>query len=177
MPWKLFDSWSTTDCSESRALGVSLAPQAADSIHFGVDNLGVVRHVGCLLDGNTCSCPVELVHGGDLIILNDKILDMRGRGTVRVAKVKGHDVEGMVWWGFVSLIAWGTMRLMRPLTVGGEELMFPLLMLDVTLLGSVGDGNRFFIAVARSVVNHDGGKVLRLIPWSGLLVRLPKGVA
>ena len=37
--------------------GVILALQAADGIHFGVDNLGVVRHVGRLLDGNVGSWP------------------------------------------------------------------------------------------------------------------------
>ena len=31
--------------------GVMLALQSSSAIHLGVDNLGVVRHVGCLLDG------------------------------------------------------------------------------------------------------------------------------
>ena len=39
------------------------------------------------------------------------------------------------------------------------------------------DLHRFFIAVSRAVVNHDGGIVLLLIPWSGLLVLFLKGVA
>ena len=33
--------------------GVILALQAHDGVHLGVDNLGVVRHVGRLLDGRT----------------------------------------------------------------------------------------------------------------------------
>ena len=37
---------------ETELWEVILALQAADGIHLGVDNLGVVRHVGRLLDGN-----------------------------------------------------------------------------------------------------------------------------
>ena len=48
--------------------GVILAVQAADGIHLG-DNLGVVRHVGLLLDGNVGSRPAELVKDCDLILL------------------------------------------------------------------------------------------------------------
>ena len=32
--------------------GVILALQSGDAVHIGVDNLGVVRHVGRLLDGH-----------------------------------------------------------------------------------------------------------------------------
>ena len=34
-------------------MGVILALQSSGAVHLGVDNLGVVRHVGRLLDG----CP------------------------------------------------------------------------------------------------------------------------
>ena len=40
---------------------VILALQANDGVHLGVDDLGVVRHVGRLLDGKTASRPAELV--------------------------------------------------------------------------------------------------------------------
>ena len=63
---------------------VILALQAADFVHLGVDNLGVVRQVGRLLDGNVGSCPAELVKDGDLILLIGRILEMRGRDTVRI---------------------------------------------------------------------------------------------
>ena len=49
------------------------------------------------------------------------------------------------WFGkvrFVSLIAWEIMRLMRPLILVDGELIFLLLMLDATLLGSAGGGIR-----------------------------------
>ena len=68
--------------------GVILALQAADGIHLGVENLGVVRHVRRLLDGNAGSRPAELVNDGGLVLLIDKILEMRGRDTVLISKVK-----------------------------------------------------------------------------------------
>ena len=42
-----------------------LALQANDAVHLGVDNLGVVRHVGRLLDGKTASRPAVLVKDGE----------------------------------------------------------------------------------------------------------------
>ena len=50
---------------------VILALQAADAVHRGVDNLGVVRHVGRLLDGKVGLA--ELVKDGDLILLIGRI--------------------------------------------------------------------------------------------------------
>ena len=57
--WFLFCAWSFADCSNGGVLGVIFALQAADGIHLGVDNLGVVRHVGRLLDGNVGPRPAE----------------------------------------------------------------------------------------------------------------------
>ena len=50
--------------------GVILALQSSGAVHFGVDNLGVVRHVGRLLDGHHGSVPFELVRDGDLLFLS-----------------------------------------------------------------------------------------------------------
>ena len=62
MPWILFCSWTVTDCPKGCVFGrFILALQASDGIHLGADNLGVVRLVGWLLDGNAGSRPVELV--------------------------------------------------------------------------------------------------------------------
>ena len=58
--------------------------------------LGVVRHVGRLLDGCSFAAPLELVTDGDLLILLRRMIDLRGRDTVRVTWVKGHADEGMV---------------------------------------------------------------------------------
>ena len=81
--------------------GVILAPQSSDAVHVGVDNLGVVRHVGRLLDDRSFAAPHELVTDGDLLVLTRRMLDLRGRDTVRVTKVKGHADEGMVFDGRV----------------------------------------------------------------------------
>ena len=75
---------------------VVLVLQAAAPLHLGVDNLNVVRHVGRLLDGVRNPCPAELSKDGDLILLIDRILEQRGRDTVRVTKVKGHADEEVV---------------------------------------------------------------------------------
>ena len=49
--------------------GVILALQSSGAVHLGVDTLGVVRHVGRLLDGRHGSVPLELVKDGDLLLL------------------------------------------------------------------------------------------------------------
>ena len=49
--------------------GVILALQSSDAAHLKVDNLGVVRHVGRLLDGRHGSFPFERVKDGDLLLL------------------------------------------------------------------------------------------------------------
>ena len=40
------------------------ALQSSGAVHLGVDNLGVVRHVGRLLDGHFGSVPFELIKDG-----------------------------------------------------------------------------------------------------------------
>ena len=70
--------------------------QANDGVHLGVYNLGVVRHVGRLLDGKGTSRPAELVKDGDLILLIERMLRLRELDTVRISKVKGHADEALV---------------------------------------------------------------------------------
>ena len=81
--------------------GVILALQASDGVHLGVDNLGVVRHVGRILDGKLPSRPFELLPDGDLLFLIERMLRIRGLNTVRISKVKGHADEAMVRTGAV----------------------------------------------------------------------------
>ena len=81
--------------------GVILALQSSDAVHLGVDILGVVRHVGRLLAGRRSSVPFELVHDGDLLLI-DRMLHPRGPDTVRITKVEGHADEGMVLDGRVG---------------------------------------------------------------------------
>ena len=47
------------------------------------------------------SCPAELVKDGDLILLVNGMLEMRGRETVRISKVSEHADECMVRAGQV----------------------------------------------------------------------------
>ena len=70
-----------------------MALQSSGAVHLGVDNLNVVRHVGCLLDGRPGSVPFELLKDGDLLLLIDRMLRLRGPDMVRVSKVKGHADE------------------------------------------------------------------------------------
>ena len=75
---------------------VVLALQASDAIRQGVDNLNVVRHVGRLLDGVRSVCLAELVNDGVF-----RSLELRGKDTVRVTKVKWHADAEMVQAGQV----------------------------------------------------------------------------
>ena len=64
--------------------GVILALQSSGAVHLGVDNLGVVRHVGRLLDDHPGSVPFELVKDGGLLLI-DRMLHLRGLDTVRIS--------------------------------------------------------------------------------------------
>ena len=57
-----------------------------------------------MLYGCSFATPLELLTDGDLLILLRRMLDLRGRDTVRVTKVKGHADEGMVLDGRVREI-------------------------------------------------------------------------
>ena len=82
--------------------GGILALQAADGVHLGVDNLGVVRHVCRLLDGDVGSRPAELVKDGDLILLIGRMLRLRFWTRLELLRLR---------------IVWATMQLMRRLTL------------------------------------------------------------
>ena len=81
--------------------GVILALQSSGAVHLGVDNLSVVRHVGRLLGCHHGSLPFELVKDGDLHLLIERMLHLRGLDTARITKVEGHAVEGVVLDGRV----------------------------------------------------------------------------
>ena len=133
--------------------------------HLGVDNLGVVRHVGRLLDGRPGSIPFELLKDGDLLLLIDRMLRLRGPDTVRISKVKGHADEAMVLDGQVREVDrlgnnaaddaadFGRRRVGNLVIDARRNLSgvcsrwYPVLL----------DLHRFFIAVSRAMVNHDGG--------------------
>ena len=54
-----------------------------------------------MLDGRKGPTPFELVKDGDLLLLIERVLHLRGLDTVRITKVKGHAEEGMVLDGRV----------------------------------------------------------------------------
>ena len=144
--------------------GVILALQSADAVHIGVENLGVVRHVGRLLDDCSFSTPLELVTDGDLLILLRRMIDLRGRSMVRVTKVKGHADEGMASDGRVrELVRLGNNAADEVAGFGRGRVGPAVLDARRKLSGVCGrwypvllDLHRFFIAISRAVVNHDG---------------------
>ena len=145
--------------------GVILALQSSGAVHLGVHNLNVVRHVGCLLDGRPGSIPFELLKDGDLLLLIDRMLRLRGPDSVRISKVKGHADEAMVLKGQVREVDrlgnnaadeaadFGRRRVSNAVIDARRNLSgvcnrwYPVLV----------DLHRFFIAISRAVVNHDGG--------------------
>ena len=143
--------------------GVSFL-QTSRAVHLGVDNLGVVRHVGRLLDGCRDSKPFELVNDGDLLLLIDRMLQQRGLDTVRISKVKGHADDGMVLRGQVrgedklgndaadEAADFGRRRVSPAIIDARRNLSGVCGHWYLTIL----DLHRFFITISRAVVNRDG---------------------
>ena len=162
--------------------GVILALQTSRAVHLGVDNLGVVRHVGRLLGGCRRSKPFELVDDGDLLLLLiDRMLHHRGLDTVRISKVKGHADDGMVQHGQVrreerlgndaadEAADFGRRRV-SPAVIDARRKFsgvcgrwYPVIL----------DLHRFFIAISCAVVNHDdlGGTAPDPLVWSAGALR------
>ena len=153
--------------------------QSSDAVHVGVHNLGVVRHVGRLLDDCYRSPPFELVTDGDLLVLIRRMLDLRGRDTVRITKVKGHAGEGMVFDGRVrELDRLGNNAADEAADFGRRRVGPVVIDARRNLSGGCGrwypvilDLHRFFIAISRAAVDHDGNDGM----WCGLLVLCPRG--
>ena len=144
--------------------GVILALQSSGAVHLVVDNLGVVRHVGRLLDGHRGSVPFELVSDGELLLLIERMLRLGGLDTVRITKVKGHADQGMVLDGRVGEIdRLGNNGADEAADFGRRRVGNAVIDARRTLSGVCGrwcpvilDLHRFFIAISRTVVNHDG---------------------
>ena len=156
--------------------GVILALQTSRAVHLGVDNLGVVRHVGRLLDGCRRPVPFELVKDGDLLLLIDRMLHHRGLDTVRISKVKGHADEAMVLHGRVrGEDKFGNDAADEAADFGRRRVSLAVIDARRNLSGVCGrwypvilDLHRFFIAISRAVVNHDdrGGTAPDPLVWS-----------
>ena len=138
---------------------VILALQPSGAVHLGVNNLSVVRHVGCLLAGHHGSVPFELVKDGDLLLLRGcficEVWTLLGLLRLRVMLMK-------VWFltvGFGRLTGWVMMLLMRLLTLVAGGFAMPSLMLVVICLGFVVDGTLSFLTFI-------GFSLLFLLLWS-----------
>ena len=151
--------------------------QSSGAVHLGVDNLGVVRHVGRLLDGHHGSVPLELVKDGDFLLLIERMLRLRGLDTVRITEVKGHADEGMVLHGRVTEAdRLGNTAADEAADFGRRSVGNAIIDASRNLSGVCGrwypvilDLHRFFIAISRAVVNHDGmdGTAPDPLVWSG----------
>ena len=156
--------------------GVILALQVSRGVHLGVDNLNVVRCVGRMLDNNLGSLPFQVLPDGDLLCLIHHMLVLRGLDTVRVTKVKGHASESMVADGRVrDLDRLGNRAADEAADFGRRRV--PVRVIDArrNLVGVcnrwypvVCHLHRFFVAIARAVVNHDdgGGTAPNPLVWS-----------
>ena len=127
--------------------------QSSGAVHLGVDNLGVVRHVGRLLEGRYGSVPFEFAKDGDLLLLIEKILHLWG-----------HADEGMVLQGRVRGVdRLGNDAADEAADFGCRRVGNSVIDARRDLSGACGrwypvvlDLHRFFIAISRAVVNHDG---------------------
>ena len=145
--------------------GVILTLQTSRAVHLGVDSLGVVRHVGRLLDGRHGSVPFELVNDGDLLLVIERMLHRRRLDTVRISKVKGHADDDMVLHGRVrredklgndaaddEAADFGR-RTVSPAVIDARRNLSGVCGRWYPIILAL---HRFFIAIARAVVNHDG---------------------
>ena len=156
--------------------GVILALQAIDGVHLGVDNLGVVRHVGRLLDGKGTSRPAELVKAWDLILLIERMLCLRGLDTVRISEVRGHADENLVRAGGArDLDRLGKNGADEAADFGRRRARWWIIDARRNYSGVCARWrpvvlglHRFFIAIARTVINHDGeaGTSMHPVVWS-----------
>ena len=94
----LFDSVRGPLQSVQRAelWGVILALQCSSAVHLGVDNLNVVRHVSRILEGRVLCRPFKLTFDGVLLVIIERMIQLRGVQSTKVSKVKGHAGGGVL---------------------------------------------------------------------------------
>ena len=175
----LFDSLRGPLQSVQRAelWGVILALQCSSAVHLGVDNLNVVRHVSRILEGRVPCRPFELTFDGDLLVIIERMIHLRGvQSTKVVPKVKGHADDDMVAVGRVRVEdRVGNDFADRAADFGRRRLSDLIIDVRRRLLSAcsswypvVLELHRIFIAIARAVVNDDGcaGVALHPTVWS-----------
>ena len=117
-----------------------------------------------MLDGHHGSAPFELVNDGDLLLLFERMLHLRGLDTVRITEVKGHADQSMVLDGRVrELDGLGNDAADEAADFGCRRVHHAVIDARRNLFGVCGrwypvilDLLRFFIAISWAVVNHDG---------------------
>ena len=111
---------------------------------------------------------------GDLVLLIERILHLRGLDTVRISKVKGHADEGMVLDGRANEVdRLGDHAADEAADFGRRRVHLAVTAARRNLSGVCGrwypvilDLHRFFIAVSRAVVNHGGRDGAAPLVWS-----------
>ena len=174
----LFDSIRGPLQSVQRAelWGVILALQCSSAVHLGVDNLNVVRHVSRFLEGRVSDKPLELTFDGDLLIIIEKMIQLRGAQNLKITNVKGHADDDMVAVGRVRVQdRIGNDLPDRAADFGRRRVSDLVVDVRGRFLSAcsswylvVLDLHRFFIAIARAAVNDDGHAGVALHPtvWS-----------
>ena len=168
----------TSDGLSSSCVGFSSLPcplQTAQRAEFW----------GRLLDSLSGVRPLELVDDGDLIILVRKLLSIRGEGTVRIFKVKGHADESLVRNGQVrALDRYGNARAGEAADFGRRRVLLEVADARRNLSGVCRRWypvvlilHGLFIAISRAVVNCDGSSGLASHPLVWFAGAFPRGVA
>ena len=145
-------------------------------MHVGVDNLNVVRHVSRIINDGCTGKPFPLVNDGDLLHKVYQLVRWRGPGNTAVSKVKGHADEGLAALGGVREVdRIGNNEADAAAALGWERVHHSVAFAGRMVTRScarwysvVRELHRFFIAIARSVLNDDGmsGTALHPVVWS-----------
>ena len=156
--------------------GVLVALQGCIQMHVGVDNLNVVRHVSRIIDGRCTSKPFSPVNDGDLLLQIQQLVFWLGVANAAVSKVKGHADEGLVALGRVCEVdRLGNNEADAAAALGRRRVHHAVAYARRMVSRScahwypiVRELHRFFIAIARSVLNDDGmsGTALHPVVWS-----------
>ena len=127
-----------------------VALQAYWPCHLGIDNLNVVRSIGCLLDADCLAKPLPLVKDGDLVGLVHDMIRTRGRDNVQHGRVRLVDQQGNVE---ADLAADLGRRHQSEILINARR---KLLQARSYWYPIMTDLHRFMIAIGRVSVNPDG---------------------
>ena len=131
---------------------------------WGVDNANVVGHVGRIIAGKEPLRLFEILLDGDLLMLIRMMISARGEGSNSVSKVKGHADDDLVRRGRVRLADKNGNDLADDAADRGRVgVRAPIQDARKDFIDGCGkwypvirELHRFFLAMARAVVNDDG---------------------